>query len=774
MSHISTRILNLALSCILFGLTANAESYPVPFKTKSGVYGYHATKDGDHDIWPMYSYAGKFVNGFAPASFDNHNFGLINNSGFFSTEICFKGIPGPIRDGVVTVDDQNGRSYIADLSGKELTPHMPNLKFTHGYLIATDTASRKAVMFRPDLSVAHGPRHTKYDFYDNQVRLNDSLYSFRVMRGIDDVYQGKLFVNNSLIDATGASLLPEGLTNISTLDEHTYFKGIKDKVFTDNGVSPSMRSLFFAGRLNGKVGIYFIDGTEIVPPTNKDTEKAVKQFAKIFKKSILPRWKNGELPTAAVNVIENLNRKEAESIAAFQTAWGVDPKEKLEEFTIVYGPVYAKKETVNQKSKARAKKGKKARKTAVKTVYRFDTPYSLSTKPGELVFDDLIDNSVCFFGKKPGEKKYHLYNSLGIQMTVDPYDEIQSLGYTEDDEQRFKVRNGKDWGIIDVVGREILSPQFSEIETGYSSDKTIVVVRDGKYYLVDYDSGKFVNGIAYDSMESYSYKGGRSATRLGYMTKVYENGKEDPSIGTQAYNEACNADMSPEEKVLAFANCIELCGPDDRDILGMAYNNMGYYYNEAGDEDNARKFYKKAIEYGNERAANNLRALNGTPAETTSKSYDGGNLFSTLGQIANALGQMGGNTAWGGFFNGMAGNGVTTTDVSVDMGGGSYSSESRSSSGGSPTDPTYYTNTYRRWEREAKSNYESLTMRGTRTSRGGKAESGTTDGFWRHHTAGLKRLLRNAQSEMRKTRQEARRAGVTIQQSEYETVTVSY
>lgn len=774
MSYVIKRVLACALLSILSVLTVNAEKYAVPFKTISGVYGYHSDNE-DRDIWPMFSYAGNFSDGFAPVSFDNYNFGLLTKYGFLATELCFKGIPRYLKNGLVLVDDRAGKSYITDVSGKPLTPHMRDLRFSNGFLTAIDSLTGKTLMLQPDLSPIAGRRHSRYSLNYDKVLLQDSLYVFRTMRGIDEVNGGKSFVTESLIDASGSDMMPSGLSKLSSLQESSFNKSIKDKLFTDNGVSPTLRSLFYTAEANGKFGIYFIDGSEILAPKFKDSEKAAKQFAKDFKKIILPRLKNGELQNVALKVIEDLGRKEKESENAFLAAWGVGPNSKIEEFDMMYGPVEVKSETI--KSKTKAKKGKKNTKATQKKVYRFNASMSSSPKIGDLVFDDLIDNNVYFFGKKQGEKKYHLYNSLGIQVTVDPYDEIQSWGYSKDNDPRFRVRNGKDWGIINIVGREMLTPQFSEIEMGGSSFKNVVAVRDGKYYLVDFERGRLLNGVAYDEMNPY-IKGRYKVKRLGYTTEVDENGKEDPSIATSAYNEACDKEMSAQDKVIAFAKCIELCGPDDRNVLGMAYNNMGYYYNEAGDIENAKKFYKKATEYGNDLAANNLRILT-SGSSSNSGNSGGGNFLSTLGQIANALGQLGGNSAFGGFFNGMTGTSAITDGGSGMTGGGaeSYSgSESGSGSSGhsSSLDPSFYINTYKRWEGQAKSNYESLTLRGTRTTVDGKAESGTTQGFWRHHTSGVKRLLRNAQSEMRKIRQEARRAGVNIAQSEYETVTVSY
>lgn len=755
--------------CSAFSLSA--KSYPIPFKTEGNIYGFK-TSEKDKETWPKFRYAGKFTNGLAPVSFDNYNYALTNEYECIATEFCFKGIPEYVGEGLVAVKDPKGNGYLANQFGEPLTPNIKNMNFSHGILTGTDTISGKAVLYGTDLSIIPGSERKRYVVTNDYVSIGDTTYAIHFLVGTDDNCKSNRYVISSATDAAGKSLFPEGLCCFEPMTNFNHLKSIR-KLVSDKDFPRSILSFFYTGRRNDKVGLYFIDGSEIIPPTFKDEEKVMNQFAKIYKKSIAPRFKSGELYSAAINTIERLNRAEKESTAAYTASFRkTHSVDAINPYATLYSPsVSVKSETVKTNSKAaKGKKAKKGKKTPAKTVFRFDTGFGTSTKPGETVFDELNGDGPYFIGRKQGEKKYHLYNEYGIQMTVDPYDEIQPWGYNKDNEERFRVRDGKLWGVIDKLGRELFTPQFSEIPMGISEKNAIVAVRDDKYYLVDFNRAQMVNGVAYDFIESFDINGKHEASRLGYKTKVDQFGKEHPSIGTVAYDEACETEMSPEEKVVAFAKCIELCGPDDRKILGMAYNNMGYYYQEAGDLENAKKFYREGVKYGNDLASNNLRNL--TSAGSSNSGGDGGgNFLSILGQIANALGQMGGNTAMGGFFNGMAGNGTTVGDDtgSFSSGGTDYGS---SSSGGSSLDPSYYTNTYQRWENQAKSNYESLTLRGTRTSRNGQAESGTTEGFWRHHTSGLKRLLRNAQSEMRKIRQEARRAGINIPQSNYETVTV--
>lgn len=265
-------------------------------------------------------------------------------------------------------------------------------------------------------------------------------------------------------------------------------------------------------------------------------------------------------------------------------------------------------------------------------------------------------------------------------------------------------------------------------------------------------------------------------SRMGYETKVDKNGKEFPSIAVIAYNnvwEMQQNDGDPQKVLEGYLDVLALCGDDDNEAKGAAYCNVGVIFKKAGQDDKAREYYRLAVKYGNATAASNLQGMQAQEKSSRWEAF--GNALNAFSQAASAF--SGGQGFMGGFAAGMSGNSGAS---GYSSGGNAYGGESYQPEGGSSTpkasggmSEASYRDIYARWERQAKSNYESLTMQGTRTSRGGKAESGTTDGFWRHHYAGLKKLLREAQTEMRKTRQEARRAGYTIPQSNYETVTVS-
>ena len=84
--------------------------------------------------------------------------------------------------------------------------------------------------------------------------------------------------------------------------------------------------------------------------------------------------------------------------------------------------------------------------------------------------------------------------------------------------------------------------------------------------------------------------------------------------------------------------------------------------------------------------------------------------------------------------------------------------------------------TYRRWEKQAESIYDSLTIGGGTV----KTESGKSHGvageIWTHGGtySSMQMLFRDAQKEMRRVREEAAAMGINITPSEWETRTISF
>lgn len=112
----------------------------------------------------------------------------------------------------------------------------------------------------------------------------------------------------------------------------------------------------------------------------------------------------------------------------------------------------------------------------------------------------------------------------------------------------------------------------------------------------------------------------------------------------------------------------------------------------------------------------------------------------------------------------------------MEFDGSSYSSgesyDSGSSSGGSGFD---YQAAYDRWERVAKGHYESLTLLGgSHTDKSGNHSGSAGQGMSGSNYVSMKKNLRDAQREMKHLRMEASSKGIKIQQSKWETATVSY
>ena len=92
-----------------------------------------------------------------------------------------------------------------------------------------------------------------------------------------------------------------------------------------------------------------------------------------------------------------------------------------------------------------------------------------------------------------------------------------------------------------------------------------------------------------------------------------------------------------------------------------------------------------------------------------------------------------------------------------------------------PYKPTeeYFREMYARWERNAKSAYDSLTLLGVDVKYKDGSREGSTLGTWQgSRYVEMKGLLNNAQREMRNVRMEANRYGYKIAQSHWETATV--
>lgn len=111
-------------------------------------------------------------------------------------------------------------------------------------------------------------------------------------------------------------------------------------------------------------------------------------------------------------------------------------------------------------------------------------------------------------------------------------------------------------------------------------------------------------------------------------------------------------------------------------------------------------------------------------------------------------------------------------NATMNNGGGGGSAPAQIKSGMSAA---YYQEMYNRYARVVESAYNSLTSTGVSVTHSDGSKSGSAAGNWQgSNYSQMKSELHKAQSDMRRIRSEAARAGHTIGQSHWETVTVSY
>lgn len=280
---------------------------------------------------------------------------------------------------------------------------------------------------------------------------------------------------------------------------------------------------------------------------------------------------------------------------------------------------------------------------------------------------------------------------------------------------------------------------------------------EGVILAEKYDHGK-VHGYVYNPMEKGKYAYNQKDASAWTITKWMAEGDQlqlKKNFG-EAKDFYYRVMMNDPKNVLAAMN-------------------YGYCIYQLGHYDEALEAYSIALdlEPDNAMARKNYNIIKGeiekrkTTQQEQAESPTSNNIWGALANFGNMILQT---------YAAVNGYSASSQDGSMDYSfTDTDSSVSSGSSSGQEMSTSTYQSIYSRWERQAKSNYESLTLLGGKyTSRNGD-KSGVTGGNWNtaQYTQ-LKRLLREAQREMHKTRSEAARNGVNIPQSKWETATVSY
>lgn len=355
-----------------------------------------------------------------------------------------------------------------------------------------------------------------------------------------------------------------------------------------------------------------------------------------------------------------------------------------------------------------------------------------------------IEESGIYYLLTNTKNKQGLADAFGN--TVIPC-EYTSLTIWDYDKGLYLANKGGKYGLLTNTGTVRLPFDYSRI--WYATDGFADAEKDGKHYLITDNGFPVKQRQGYDDIFINNNK---VRVTLGpYTTYVNSKGEESPAICEMIYDEILKMENAPvSQKIAKCEEGLKYCYTPHQQ--GVFLNALGVFYMQSNNEEAAIAFYQQAQKLGNTTAASNLKAIR---QERRARKWEA--IGNALGAVGEAISAANGNA--GGSYDA----------------GSSYSSDSGGESARPGMSESTYRSIYSRWESRAKDNYEALTRSGTRTKVNNKDTSGTTGGSWKpHNYVQLKKLLREAQSEMRKTRQEARRAGYNIPASNYENVTVNY
>ncbi len=292
-----------------------------------------------------------------------------------------------------------------------------------------------------------------------------------------------------------------------------------------------------------------------------------------------------------------------------------------------------------------------------------------------------------------------------------------------------------------------------------------IIDKQGKTILRETDDFEIEGDIFSEGVIAISYKYDHCYmyNPLGHGDYVYnQRGATNNTIDIWFKEglEAINKKRYSEAKEIFYR--IIMNAPEN----GMAINNYGVCLSNMGYKEEALEAYTMAFDLNpnNTTAKNNMENMKNEllqqqqeQTETESEESNSGTFWDALASFGNLLGQMAGNYTGQNADNSYSSN---------------YNGHDNSSSSNNASS---YQTQYSRWERIAERHYNSITNTGIRVrdkqgNRGGSAMQGMNSGNY----VQMKKSFRDAQRQMRNIRNDAKRHGVTITQSKWETATIVY
>lgn len=255
------------------------------------------------------------------------------------------------------------------------------------------------------------------------------------------------------------------------------------------------------------------------------------------------------------------------------------------------------------------------------------------------------------------------------------------------------------------------------------------------------------DGLFYDYIDDFDRAGRANIFYKGYRGTIDINGNKIEDICGRLFRSGLSDDYTPAQKMAIYKEVVALAKDVNEDrYLGGSYMNIARLYEDAGDMGRAIEYYELAEGVNARDAGENAGRLR------SKRNLE--RISMIVGAIDNFVSALAGGTS--DYMSGEFGAPASTYGYSTAVG---------SSLEGQ----------YRNWERRAKSIYESLTNTGYKTTENNKAKGGSTGkGMSGGNFIAQKRLLRDAQSQMKDIRRKAAKQNINITQSQYETVNVNY
>lgn len=703
-------------------------------------YGYVKEGSSEWVIPPIYENAYAFVDDAIARVRYQGKFGYINPSGKFIIQPRYDNASG-FHHGIATVKENNV-FYAINLKGEKISPDFLDLQRYDDIYWGKENDGAYYIL-NADFKHISDRKFQSLSLSNIQISDNPASFVFFFWFTAD----GKI----GTCDLKGNDIIPANYTELHP-EDYYYAIGYK-KCDKDNIKSAHFKWILKArDAATGKFGVLDMLGNIIVPCTFKDGYKLYKGTSRYYQKAFKPLFTTN-LDTFKESVSARMTPSYTEVTTENRRLAEAHPQSPSN--AVLSGEMLTIKELKPAASTKSNTKNKKQKSSEIETtggMAFFNGDQQVSPSYKEIIplgFSFLLTDSTGKMG---------IADAIGTEIVKCEYDDINLWRASEDGNHVLLVQKGNLSGLITVSGSILTPIAYSAIFLPVNN--TGIALKNGMYYLINASTGKITTSKGYEDIDNYTSDDKITAKLAGFTTTISIDGKENPRIVDQAFQIAYDTpDANAQQKYDRYMLCLSLCDNDgDR---GTVFNNIGALYMTLNDEQNAIAYYEKAKALGNENAKNNLKNIN--RARRLEK----------IQQIGQAIAEAG---------QAIAGNSATTTiDTSNDYSYAAYASDNnndtQNTSSSSKKKMSYetYKSIYDRWERNAKSCYESLTMLGSKEKKDGKDVRGSANGTWGAGSyTGMKQNLRKAQKEMRNTRAEARRDGYNIPQSNYETVTVSY